>query len=348
MRKFTHAGLFEGIGGFSIASRAMGWDTKFWCEINPFCQTVLKYHFPNATGHEDITKTDFTQYANQIDILTGGFPCQPFSVAGKQLGTADTRHLWPSMLRAIQEIKPRYVVGENVGGILSWDEGVVFEQVHLDLEAEGYEVWAWVLPACAVDAPHRRDRVWFIARNTKHNGPLTTEIGGTESKPQEQEEPQQKRQLAGTNSLQSSLATNSSITRFWSCIQGILSNTQSADETGLFTNSSNAGIESMRSKRKNSVHRFGTTANANSRRQSRKKYWEAKSRWSTKKGVLGNWQNFPTQPPICGGNDGLSSQLAGITVSKHRNESIKAYGNAIVPQVAFQIFKAIQQIDALE
>lgn len=118
----NHLGLFEGIGGFSIAAHWMGWNTVAWCEINPFAQKVLKYHFPNAIGHEDITKTDFSVYRNRIDIITGGFPCQPYSSAGKRLGKDDSRHLWPSMLRAIREVKPSWVLGENVYGITNWSE----------------------------------------------------------------------------------------------------------------------------------------------------------------------------------------------------------------------------------
>lgn len=114
-----HIGLFEGIGGFSLAAKWMGWETVAWCEWSPFCQQVLKYHFPDAEGFGDITKTDFLKYANKIDILTGGFPCQPYSLAGKRKGTEDERHLWPEMLRAIREIQPKWVVGENVSGIIN-------------------------------------------------------------------------------------------------------------------------------------------------------------------------------------------------------------------------------------
>ena len=105
-----------------------------------------------------------------IDILTGGFPCQPYSSAGKRLGKEDERHLWPEMLRAIHEIKPKYIVGENVFGLLNWNGGMVFNEVHLDLESAGYEVQAVVIPAAAVNAPHGRDRVWFVATYTNCNG----------------------------------------------------------------------------------------------------------------------------------------------------------------------------------
>ena len=258
---FTHIGLFEGIGGFSLAARWMGWKTLAWCEWNEFGQKILKHHFPNAEGFGDITKTDFTKYANEIDILTGGFPCQPYSVAGKRKGKDDERYLWHQMLRAIQEIKPKYVIAENVYGITNIDGGLVFEQVCLDLEAEGYEVQPFIIPACAKNAPHRRDRVWFVAYN------------------------------------------------------------------------SNRRIKEMyqRSKHKNKTE-FITKTKTHFRERN-------------ERSIESQWQNFPTQSPICGGDDGLPTELDGITFSKWRTESIKAFGNAIVPQVAYEIFKSLEAVD---
>ena len=158
-----HGSLFSGIGGFDLAAEWMGWENVFHCEWNEFGQKVLKHHFPKAISYNDITQTDFTIHRGRIDIITGGFPCQPYSAAGKRLGKDDERHLWPHMLRAIREIQPRWVVGENVLGLVNWSGGLVFEEVQADLEAEGYEVQPYVLPAASVNAPHRRDRVWFVA-----------------------------------------------------------------------------------------------------------------------------------------------------------------------------------------
>lgn len=115
----THGSLFSGIGGFDIAAEWMGWQNAFHCEINEFCTTILNYHFPNAEHYTDITKTDFSKWRGCIDVLSGGFPCQPFSVAGQRKGADDDRYLWPEMLRAIREIKPTWVIGENVGGIIT-------------------------------------------------------------------------------------------------------------------------------------------------------------------------------------------------------------------------------------
>jgi DNA (cytosine-5)-methyltransferase 1 len=165
-----HGSLFSGIGGFDLAAEWMGWENVFHCEWNEFGQKVLKHYWPNAESFDDITKTDFTKYHGTIDIISGGFPCQPYSNAGKRQGKEDERHLWPHMLRAIREIKPKYVVGENVFGLLNWNGGMVFDEVHSDLEFEGYEVQAVVIPAAAVNAPHGRDRIWFVATNTNGDG----------------------------------------------------------------------------------------------------------------------------------------------------------------------------------
>jgi len=270
----------------------VGWTNIFHCEIKPFCNKILKYYWPKAISYGDITKTNFTIHRGQIDVLTGGFPCQPFSIAGKRKGTADHRNLWPEMFRAIHEIQPVWVVGENVPGIINWSEGLVFEQVQTDLENEGYEVLPVILPACSVNAPHKRERVWFVAYRT------------------------------------------------------------------------NTGIESMRQKRQNPVYEFGVTPDTKSKGlegQNGKRMEETvqftkpditdtESNHKQHDGICPekhkkqirrcfsntSWQNFPTQSPICSRNDGLSSRLDGITLSKWRNESIKAYGNAIVPQVAYQ------------
>jgi DNA (cytosine-5)-methyltransferase 1 len=166
-----HGSLFSGIGGFDLAAQWMNWTNVFHTEWNEFGQKVLQHHFPNSISYHDIIKTDYSIHNGDIDIITGGFPCQPFSLAGKRKGTDDERYLWHEMLRAIQQIRPTYVVAENVRGLLTIDGGLVFEQVCADLEAEGYEVQPILLPAAGVNAPHRRDRIFIVgyAANTKDN-----------------------------------------------------------------------------------------------------------------------------------------------------------------------------------
>lgn len=160
-----HGSLFNGIGGFQLAAAWMGWTNLFSCEIDDFCNKVTKKHFPDCIQHGDIKTTDFTVYRGRINVLSGGFPCQPFSDAGNRKGTEDERYLWGEMLRAIREVQPSYVVGENVRGLTTWNRGMVFDQVQADLETEGFEVLPFLLPACGKNALHKRDRIWFVAHS---------------------------------------------------------------------------------------------------------------------------------------------------------------------------------------
>jgi DNA-cytosine methyltransferase len=157
--KPTHLDLFSGIGGFALAAEWAGFETVGFCDNEPYAQAVLKKHWPNVPIHGDIKALDGTAYRG-VTLLTGGFPCQPFSCAGEQRGKDDDRYLWPQMLRVIQEARPDWIVGENVVGII----GLALDQVCSDLEACGYEVEPTIIPACGVDAQHRRNRIWIIAR----------------------------------------------------------------------------------------------------------------------------------------------------------------------------------------
>ena len=179
-----HIDLFSGIGGFALAiEKAWPNSDHIFCDNDSYCQKLLKLRYPNSKIYGDIkeiksiTDSDWLGLQKQgqkqqtnrgrqlfkVDILTGGFPCQPFSQAGKRRGTSDDRYLWPEMLRVIRLAKPRWVIAENVRGLLTMQNGMVFEQVCLDLENSGYEVQPFIIPAVAVNAPHRRDRIWFVA-----------------------------------------------------------------------------------------------------------------------------------------------------------------------------------------
>jgi DNA (cytosine-5)-methyltransferase 1 len=173
----THAGLFSGIGGFSLAAQWMGWENVFDVEIDAWCRKVLHKNFPTTQLFSDVCTFNGLPFRGTIDVLSGGFPCQPWSSAGKQLGTEDPRHLWPQFLRVIREIQPRYVVGENVRGLLSWGQGIQFEAVCAELEAEGYDVLTFLLPAAGVGAPHHRDRLWFIAHRHGQGLPQRLQTG---------------------------------------------------------------------------------------------------------------------------------------------------------------------------
>jgi DNA (cytosine-5)-methyltransferase 1 len=319
-----HGSLFSGIGGFDLAAEWMDWENVFHCEWNEFGQKVLKYYWQEAISYADITKTDFNVHRGQIDILTGGFPCQPYSVAGKRKGTEDSRHLWPEMLRAIREIQPTYIVGENVSGLINWNGGLVFDQVQIDLEVEGYEVQPVVFPAAGVNAPHRRDRVWFIAYSDSNGH----KPGGLRE--------------GGFKEIQSE-SKGYQRQRIWNNAWGI-----SETELITYTESSSSEGEHKQRQGERKLRGFNSkddATNSDSGRQPGKEYRKEESGQFTGESISNYWQNFPTQSPICNGDDGLSQRLDTITFPKWRNESIKAGGNAIVPQVAFEIFKAIKEIE---
>jgi DNA (cytosine-5)-methyltransferase 1 len=158
-----HGSLFSGIGGFDLAAQWMGWENIFQVEWDSHCQKVLAKNFTNVKRYGDIKEFDGTQYRGTVDILSGGFPCQPFSHAGKRKGESDDRYLWPEYLRIIREIQPSYVVGENVAGLVSMEDGKTLDGIFSDLEGEGYETEQFIIPACSVGAWHRRDRIWIVA-----------------------------------------------------------------------------------------------------------------------------------------------------------------------------------------
>ena len=349
-----HLDLFSGIGGFSYAVDQVWKDVEhIFCEVDPFCKAVLRKHWPNAKIYENIrifTDTDFSrlqeswteQQANRIgqsdetttntesrqsgkpteqkrwqdisggnrriDILTGGFPCQPFSQAGQRRGTEDNRYLWPEMFRVIQLTKPAWIVAENVYGLVNIQGGVVFEQVCSDLESEGYEVQTFIIPACAVNAPHRRDRVWIIAYN-KYRGNRR----GEQSKESGQEKGRYIKNAQNPVSERSGSnnAPNSSITNDFRGSGRSCSNEQWV-EKGKQTREESWG----ESPRRDKVN------------------WDK------------SWLEVATE--LCGVDDGLPAGLDGLKLSKagHRRERLKSLGNAIVPQVAVEIMKAIKDTNS--
>lgn len=345
----THASLFSGIGGFDYAAALLGWINIFDCEIDAFCRKVLEYHFPNSVHYGDITKQIFKEWRGKIDVLSGGFPCQPFSLAGQRKGADDNRYLWHQMLRVIREIRPTWVVGENVAGILTMvqpgaevevggqaslfgedyrkrvlhRQEYVIETICRDLEREGYAVQPLLIPACAVGAPHRRDRIWFIAHRTN---------AGTETM-----------QFTGKNGIYAvGTSSHTDGDRYTSCGTSCRIEKERRERAAM------SGQRGGRCERFNGWDGFSRiAADPYGKRQKygndqRTERWsEPDERFKTQYSSS-IWEKFPTQSPICSGDDGLSGRLDGITFSKWRQESVKAYGNAIVPQVSYEIFKAIE------
>ena len=370
----THASLFSGIGGAEIAATWMGWTNLFHCEINPFGRKVLEYWYPNSTSYEDITKTDFSEWRGRVDVLTAGFPCQPFSVAGQRKGADDDRYLWPQVVRAVREIRPAWVVGENVAGILTmvqpgtevevgggaslfgedYRKRVLLRQqftvdvICQDLEREGYSVQPFVIPACAVGAPHRRDRVWIVARriaaDTSRNGDsgrpgaVREEVG--------RQDYELRAEPFEHGGLQTMAASDTDEHRHTSCRP--CEGTERSGR-GYIPQQEEWGNTSQRPDRLPGLSRDASHAS--------RAGWEKQHASPEPVGQehpagmcceelpADRWAGFPTQPPVCNGDDGLSLGLAGITFPKWRAESIKALGNAWVPQVAYEIFRAIQQVE---
>lgn len=308
----THASLFSGIGGFDLAAEWAGWTNAFNCEIDPFCRSVLKYHFPDAEQYEDIRTADFTIWRDRIDVLSGGFPCQPFSLAGKRKGTEDDRYLWPEMLRVIRTVRPRWVVGENVFGIINWSEGMVFDKVCSDLEAAGYEVQPYIIPACGVGAPHRRDRCWFVAHRT--DASIETMREGQD----------------GVHAVGAAADTDSNRCRIGAyqpeSVSGSCRPTDNRTGGSNGTSADTYGCYEFQSSGQSSQTQERIVQNGNAKRR------------------IFDWSRFPTESPVCDRNDGFPGELAGISFPAWCRESIKACGNAIVPQVALQIFETINII----
>lgn len=390
--KLVHGSLFSGFDAPSVAASWMGWENAFHCEINPFCNEILKYWFPDSEHYEDITKTDFSQWKGRIDVLTGGFPCQPFSLAGQRKGADDNRYLWPHMLRAIREIRPAWVIGENVAGILTMvqpgeetevgsqtslfgednrkrillRQEYVVETICKDLEREGYSVQPLLIPACAVGAPHRRDRVWFVAHSDskRHTSCGTCEesercrCGNDGESKKRKQSPEWPDGLPGFP-RNASDAQCSGGRQIHQEIQSEKPDGDSTDRNGSKRNVAdsykfNGDLPGFHSGRISQFEasRLRIDPNTYCELPLQRMLQGEKGRYKQKIPTeslhsRSNWQNFPTQSPVCRGNDGLPFDVDNLTIpfTKWRQESVKGYGNAIVPQVILEIFKAIEELD---
>ncbi|HPV97952.1 MAG TPA: DNA (cytosine-5-)-methyltransferase [Spirochaetota bacterium] len=385
-----HIDLFSGIGGFALAAREVWGDdyhNVFFCEMNKYCQAVLRKNFgKDVKIYDDIRTVTADAYRSgyvhgrvevepakrhdkafgesvasiesssvRIDLLTGGFPCQPFSQAGQRRGTEDDRYLWPEMLRVIKEFRPTWVIGENVAGILSMaqyesgaemgsetdlfgntvksgsksGQGILYGIIG-DLEQIGYSVQTFVIPACAVNAPHRRDRVWIVANSrcehgerAKNTGESTRQICG------EKDAIMSERPVGNARNT-----TSDGCSRRGQGIEveeGLQQRPEPAGElAGGFegsycddTDTTNGRCEEYR------------TQSEQERNSCKQSLWDE------------NWLSVATRTCVRGMDDGLPVELDGLKLSKsgHRVERLKALGNAIVPQVAIEIMQAIKQAE---
>ena len=320
--------LFSGIGGFSLGMEATKRiNTVAFCEKDEYCRKVLKKHWSNTQQYIDIRDIDGTKIS--ADIISGGFPCQPFSVAGKRKGTTDDRYLWDEMLRVITEVKPKWVVGENVQGIINIDNGLVLRQVQTDLEAQGFQVQCFLIPASGIGAWHKRNRVWIIANsNPRFSIGENEEIqarGNTIDSSSKDVSNSISRLRRGRGTIKESGANE---------IWGFYPTQE--EQTQQYIRSKTIGCDAVSGKTENvsnsSIKRLEMQYKENSSlyRKDKRRYFSELSSEREKKSW---WQ---TQCELCGVPDGISYGL-----DKGRVNRIKSLGNAIVPQIAFEIGKAI-------
>jgi len=293
--------LFSGIGGFSLGAEANGIPTVAFVEKDPFCQKVLRKHWSNTPIISDIRTVKGEDYETDgVTIVSGGFPCQPFSQAGKRKGTDDDRYLWDETLRVVTETKPRWFIGENVDGLVNIQDGMVLRQVQDDLEKEGFQVQCLVVPASGIGAWHQRKRVWIIGHNVSNTiGELSDGCSGT-TRHSESE-------LKG---MVSDEAKN------WNKVWG---ETKRCDQqTGSRGDVSNTNGERLQG------HGVQTNMEVEERQVSSIGSPQKQYTW---------WQ---TESKLRGVPHGISYEL-----DKDRANRIKALGNSIVPQIAYQLFKSI-------
>ena len=397
----THASLFSGIGGAEIAASWMGWSNVFHCEIQEFPRRVLEYFYPNSKSYEDITKTDFTEWRGKIDVLTAGFPCQPFSLAGQRRGADDDRYLWPEALRAIREVQPSWFIGENVAGLVTmvqpgedialgrtndiFDENYIYrkeqrftlDEICEGLEREGYAVQPFVIPACAVGAPHRRDRIWIVAnrdgnrrrertnkqellaecKSTSYNsygGEIRPAADAERGGGQEMDHQVQPRQPNGQGTYGNGLEQLAAYAdEYGHPPRQACERTESGGQDKVPL----TGKRAIGSQRSDGLPRLQRPA-ADTRSCGRyacelhdgepEKPQQAARRAQQPLGTdcpQDWWRDFPTQSPVCSRDDEFSARLAGITFPRWRAEAIKALGNAMVPAVVYEIFRAIAQVE---
>lgn len=304
-----HVDLFSGIGGFALAAGWAGFTTVQFVEIDPFCRAVLRKHWPDVPIHDDIRTFTADLVGRPIDLITGGVPCQPFSVAGKRRGQEDDRHLWPEMARVIGACRPRWVLGENVPGFIS----LGLDDCLADLESLGYEARAIVVPACAVNAPHRRDRVWIVAHRPRDRRRHGEQNGGgiNQGAPPGAE--------CGWRDDRHIIA-HAECVGWWKSLRA-----HAAQRPFPQT----VGPESA------SRPRSGGTPAADVACERPDRIGEFESGLRRMADGLPNWMDGGLADPPAGLAEGVP----------HRGARLKALGNAVVPAVAFELLRAMREQD---
>ena len=344
--------LFSGIGGFSLGLESTGFfETIGFVEKDKFCQKVLKKHWSNINIEEDIRNVKGEKY--QADVVTGGFPCQPFSVAGKRKSTADDRYLWDEMLRVIRETKPRWVIGENVEGIVNINEGMVLRQVLNDLENEGFKSQCIIIPASGIGAWHQRKRIWIVANNisnSNNNGSYRSQGNATKQSSNEQKDRLSfgdDKDVSNSNTG-FSVRENEEIQSRGNAITNGSENVSNSDKRNVQTGCERQWGVCEEHKRKgtsdNATSIYETLSNTNDkglqRLNTEQLTSEQEFRFTSSKDDEGRKTWWQTQSELCGVPNGVSYEL-----DKDRSNRIKALGNSIVPQIARQIGLSIMEAE---
>lgn len=376
-----HLSLFNGIGGFQLAASWLGWDNVAHVEIDEYCNKVVAKHFPNSKSYLNIKEFDGYAYRGRIDIISGGFPCQPFSTAGQRKGEEDDRALFPEMLRIISEIKPKWVVAENVYGITNIDNGKYFEEVLSSLENEGYETQAFIIPASAVNAPHRRDRVWIVGKRKPEWDLLPEYLNGYCV-------------LANTRCPHGTWSKNTGKldrTLLRKKIADVLERPISDDGKRIIADTFGFGPHASEPSPGNIACNHGGSISENAKREEENQVPANTNSNGLERGQgecdndagcdrrkIPSWEQnwYEVATSLCRVDNGLSEELDVIRrmmspdddavmrtaltnmidakiheyqqINKQRKNRLKALGNAIVPQVAYQIFKTIEEVNESE
>ena len=352
MNKLKLLDLFSGIGGFSLGLESTGFfETIAFVEKDKFCQKVLKKNFNNIPIEEDIRNVKGSNYA--ADIITGGFPCQPFSVAGKRKGTDDDRYLWDETIRVVAECKPSWFIGENVEGLININNGMVLRQVQTDLEDQGFQVQCIIVPAAGIGAFHQRKRIWIIgfnATNSNNNGSYRSQRDATKQSCNEQKD---RLSFRDDKDVPNSDISSKTKRREYENDEKT-SSSREHFKGGCNGNGRQGYIQSTWQGKNvpnsNSRLRGGRGAEFQSRDDGQWGFYskeEEQARNEIRSKVIGcdavSEQNktwWEAQSKLCGVPNGVSYEL-----DKDRSNRIKSLGNSIVPQIARQLGLSIMEAE---
>lgn len=337
----THFSLFSGIGGLDLAAEWAGFQTVGQCEWADYPIKVLEKHWPDVPRWRDIRSVTAESFYERtglhtVDLISGGFPCQPFSVAGKQKGKRDDRYLWPEMLRVIREIKPTWVLGENVPGILSIAGKTVCE----DLECEGYAVTVFNFEAAAVGAPHRRERVFFVGHFTGASvARNNASVADTDNNQQEQQKCNYENRGSTQESRSSVRVGTSGGTGRGATTEGVQFNRRS---TGILhedvADTNSQGLE----RSENAGETEGSREKCDKLTPGR---YKAGAIWAVEPNVGGMVNGIPCW---LDGYWRVEPNIPRVATGvKNRVDRLKCLGNAVVPQQAYPIFQAIADIERM-